>query len=85
MDSLLEEARHRGQLSENIAQEQELAEEVLGKASGVFLWVHLAMKNILRGLGNEDDWPELRQSLRLLPNDIAELYNHMWDRLNERQ
>lgn len=85
VDGLLEDARRRGLLSENKAQQQKLAEQVLDKASGVFLWVFLVMKNILAGLGSQDDWPELRQSLDLLPDDIIELYNHMWDRLGDRQ
>jgi hypothetical protein len=61
----------------------ELAESVVEKAQGVFLWVRLVVNILLRGLGNQDSWIELQKRLDILPSDIEKLYSHMWSRLNE--
>jgi hypothetical protein len=55
----------------------------VGKAEGVFLWVRLALKTILKGLKQEDSWIELCRRLEVLPKGLEELYSHMWSRLNE--
>ena len=61
----------------------ELAQSVVEKAQGVFLWVRLVVNILLRGLGNQDSWIELQKRLDILPSDIEKLYSHMWSRLNE--
>ena len=62
-----------------------LARTIVDKANGVFLWVHLVLKSLRTGLTNEDDWSELLRRVELLPSDLDELYNQMWQRLNEDQ
>ena len=53
------------------------------KADGVFLWVHFAMKSLIRGMRNEDDLDVLETRLAELPSGMQELYQKMWLRLNE--
>jgi hypothetical protein len=55
---------------------------IAGKADGVFLWVVLAIKSILRGLSAQDE-EELRRRLDRLPSDMTSLYYDKWRRLNE--
>ncbi|KAI9690104.1 MAG: hypothetical protein M1820_010009 [Bogoriella megaspora] len=56
---------------------------ILKKADGVFLWVVLALKDILRGLSHRDTWDVLVNRLHRLPSDIEDLYQDMWRRLNQ--
>ncbi|KAI0119243.1 hypothetical protein F4814DRAFT_411308 [Daldinia grandis] len=53
------------------------------KAEGVFLWLRLACDSFVRGLNNNDSKEILYQRLEEMPNDLYELYNDMWTRLNE--
>ena len=52
------------------------------KADGVFLWVHFALKSLLRGMRNEDDFEVLLDRLNELPSGMEQLYQQMWLRLN---
>lgn len=54
-----------------------LSLEIVDRASGVFLWVKLAVESILKGLRNEDNILELERRLRELPDDLMDLYAHM--------
>ncbi|KAH8892937.1 hypothetical protein GQ53DRAFT_592971, partial [Thozetella sp. PMI_491] len=56
---------------------------VSDKADGVFLWVSLAVKSLLRGVSNEDSLGELVKRLDVLPKSLHALYEQMWERLNE--
>lgn len=60
----------------------ELAETLTGRADGVFLWVDLAVKDVLRGVDNEDSAVELRDRVEILPQEIGDLYLHMLERLD---
>jgi len=60
-----------------------LVKIVLHKADGVFLWAHYALRSLVRGLSQHDDWNELEKRLKALPSKIEELYHDMWRRLNE--
>lgn len=55
-----------------------LVEEIVQKASGVFLWVKLVVASLLSGLGNGDGISDLQRRLKLLPTDLKELYQHMF-------
>lgn len=55
----------------------ELVNEVVTKASGVFLWVALVVKSLLNGLRNRDGIDDLRRRLADLLSDISALYTHM--------
>ncbi|PVH75164.1 hypothetical protein DL98DRAFT_428067, partial [Cadophora sp. DSE1049] len=55
----------------------ELVDEIVSKAAGVFLWVKLAVKNLLSGLRNRDSISDLRARLRALPVELEGMYAHM--------
>ena len=54
-----------------------LVNEVVTKASGVFLWVTLVVKSLLNGLRNRDCIGDLRRRLSELPSDLDKFYTHM--------
>ncbi|KAK5465108.1 hypothetical protein LTS15_001671 [Exophiala xenobiotica] len=62
---------------------KELAEELTSRADGVFLWVALATKSLLRGLENHDTMEELEARLIKLPSGLENLYLAMWSSLGE--
>ncbi|KAJ9498445.1 hypothetical protein H2202_006132 [Exophiala xenobiotica] len=53
------------------------------RADGVFLWVALATKSLLRGLENHDTMGELEARLTKLPSGLENLYRAMWSSLGE--
>lgn len=55
----------------------ELVNEVVMRASGVFLWVALVVKSLLNGLRNRDTIEDLRTQLSELPSDLDAFYTHM--------
>lgn len=52
---------------------------VADNASGVFLWVILVVRSLLRGLGNYDRMSDLKRRLDELPNELEGLYYQMLD------
>ncbi|KAL6854799.1 hypothetical protein ACO1O0_005926 [Amphichorda felina] len=61
----------------------QLTRELLWKAQGVFLWLRLAMKSVKSGIRNHDEDDLLLNRLRQLPNELVNLYEDMWKRLNQ--
>lgn len=61
----------------------DLVEDILKKACGVFLWVRLAVDQILEGIGNLDDWSTLVQRLKEIPDEMEQVYEKMWKSLDE--
>jgi hypothetical protein len=55
----------------------QLMAEISTKASGVFLWVMLVVRSLLRGRQNYDRVSDLRRRLEELPPDLEQLYKHM--------
>lgn len=55
---------------------------IIKKADGVFLWVSFALRSLLKGMRNEDDFEVLTKRLWELPSGMTQLYEHMWRRLN---
>lgn len=51
--------------------------QIVAKSCGVFIWVVLSVKSLLRGLENRDRLDELQTRLEELPPDLADLYSHM--------
>jgi len=62
---------------------EELAARLTFRAAGVFLWVVLATKSLLRGLENHDTMKELEDRLAKLPSGLENLYVTMWSSLGE--
>ncbi|KAK3994267.1 hypothetical protein QBC44DRAFT_379610 [Cladorrhinum sp. PSN332] len=58
-------------------------QSLVEKADGVFLWLHLAIRSLIRGMENCDSKEELSRRLDSLPRELSTLYSDMWMRLNE--
>lgn len=54
-----------------------LIDDIVNKSSGVFLWVKLVVRSLLRGLCDQNRISDLRARVEELPEDMEELYNHM--------
>ncbi|KAK3325948.1 hypothetical protein B0H66DRAFT_144100 [Apodospora peruviana] len=55
----------------------QLVEEVVQKASGVFLWVHLVVSSLLDGMKFGDRIIDLQCRLDSLPSDLEDLYGRI--------
>jgi hypothetical protein len=56
--------------------------EVIGKASGVFLWVRLVIVSLLEGLRDGDGIADLQERLDRLPSDLQALFSNILGRLS---
>lgn len=61
----------------------ELSIDVVRKAEGVFVWVHFVVKDLLKGLDNNDSADEMRKRIKRMPSDIRDLYAHMLSRIDD--
>lgn len=60
----------------------QLVENVVSKASGVFLWVRLVVASLLAGIGYGDRVDDLQRRLDLLPPEMELLYDKMLQSLD---
>lgn len=61
---------------------QQIIEDVVGKAEGVFLWVVLVVHSLLKGVHNGDDIRELKHRLEVVPSDLSDLFEQMLSKLD---
>jgi hypothetical protein len=59
------------------SQTESLAFEIRRRAAGVFLWVHLVVWELLRGLSEEDEIDMLQTRLDMLPKSLEEFFAHI--------
>jgi hypothetical protein len=59
-----------------------LTTELMDKADGVFLWVVVTVRLLIKGVEDGDDLDELQQTLRSLPADLKSLYRRMFGKLD---
>ncbi|KAH7395861.1 hypothetical protein BKA64DRAFT_71611 [Cadophora sp. MPI-SDFR-AT-0126] len=52
-------------------------DNLIWKAEGVFLWVTLVVKSLLKGLSHRNDLETLEKRLDSMPPDLENLYSHM--------
>jgi hypothetical protein len=76
-DKLKSHRRMQALAISELAASEELIDEIVAKASGVFLWVIIVVKSLLGGLLNRDSIEDLRRRLYVLPSDLDALYSHM--------
>ncbi len=57
-----------------------IIKEIVTKADGVFLWVRLALRDVLRGLAARASWKELLARISRLPVDVERLYEDILKR-----
>ncbi|KAI9147998.1 Satratoxin biosynthesis SC6 cluster protein [Paramyrothecium foliicola] len=62
---------------------KKLATLLLHGADGIFLWLHLAMRSIKKGIQNRNSEEELCERLRTPNGDLYKLYEDMWLRLQD--
>ncbi|KAM0169656.1 hypothetical protein ACHAPC_011243 [Botrytis cinerea] len=70
-------------LSRKDYQYQELVQEIVGKANGVFLWVYLVVNSLLRGLTDDNDISTLRGRLEHLPADLGDYFLQMLETIED--
>jgi hypothetical protein len=81
-DKLEEYSRFRA-LKAKDSRYLELIHEIAEKAQGVFLWVFLVVRSLLRGLTYADRISDLQRRLRLLPQSLEEYFKQMLDSVEE--
>ncbi|KAK4139842.1 uncharacterized protein C8A04DRAFT_32674 [Dichotomopilus funicola] len=61
-----------------------LIKPAVAKANGVFLWLRLAIRHLVRGIGNAYSATELGDMLHAMPEDVSVMFQTMLDRLLAR-
>ena len=56
-----------------------LVEELEDRAEGVFLWVTIVVRSLLRGLTHADDVTDLQRRLREFPAELNAFFQHIFD------
>jgi len=66
---------------------ENLVSEITHKAAGVFLWVRLVVRELLKGLRDGDGISVLRKRLREIPGDLNDYFKRLMDSIdpNHRQ
>lgn len=77
-DNLNEDMRFHKLQQRNKTAADRLGLEMTERAHGVFLWVFLVVRSLLRGLRNEDGISDLIRRLRELPSDLREYFDRMF-------
>ena len=64
---------------QNQEDSQYLVNTVVSKSAGVFLWVDLVVRSLIRGINNEDSLETLQKRLWDLPEDLNDYFDRMLD------
>ena len=59
-----------------------LLNSIVHKAQGVFIWVQLVVKALIKGLQNNDTLEQLQSRVESTPSDIKALYANMLSKIN---
>ncbi|KAK1761219.1 hypothetical protein QBC47DRAFT_369400 [Echria macrotheca] len=66
------------------SQAVDLVNGVVTKAQGVFLWVSMVVRLLLRDLTEGDDLSDLQRTLGNLPQDLSMFFQKIWDRIDPK-
>ena len=77
IQSTLEENLRFKALKARDDRSQDLVQDVVEKAQGVFLWVILVVRSLLTGLRNADRVSDLQKRLRDFPETLEKFFSHM--------
>lgn len=61
----------------------QLVNEIVERAQGVFLWVFLVVRSLLRGLTDDNDMATLQRRLEHLPPDLERYFRQMLDTIED--
>ena len=83
------ESFNRSMLMQNLRQAYpkqvpDIFSTIVLKAEGVFLWVRLVVRSLIRALQNGDELSDLQKKVDELPEDLERLYKHMLDRIETK-
>ena len=70
-------------LKQNDRRSQDLVQELVDKARGVFLWVVLVTRSLLNGVRNGDRIRDLQRRLREFPETLEKYFSHMYSSIEE--
>lgn len=62
----------------------QLVEAISGRAQGVFLWVHMVVRSLSRGLTDGDDARDMMARLKELPSDLEDYFRLIMSRVPQR-
>lgn len=79
VEGTLSKERHFRNLQASDNRYDNLVNEIVEKASGVFLWVFLVVQSLRRGICNSDTISELQDRLRILPTELEEFFQNILD------
>ena len=60
-----------------------LEDEIVSRAQGVFLWVFLVVRSLIKGLTNADRVADLERRLQSLPTDLEAYFRHMFENIED--
>ena len=78
----LKQHHHFAKLEEADPRWNELVEELEDRAQGVFLWVTIVVRSLLRGLTHADDVSDLQKRLREFPTELNPFFQHIFDSID---
>ncbi len=78
----LKQHYHFAKLEESDPRWNELVEELEDRAQGVFLWVTIVVRSLLRGLTHADDVSDLQRRLREFPAELKPFFQHIFDSID---
>ena len=70
-------------MKQNDTRSQDLVQEIVDKARGVFLWVVLVTRSLLNGVRNGDRISDLQRRLREFPETLEKYFSHMYFSIEE--
>lgn len=60
-----------------------LVHEVIERALGVFLWVYLVVRELLKGLGEQNKLEDLQAKLDAMPDDLESYFKRIFDKVEK--
>jgi hypothetical protein len=72
-----ENKRYLRLVEQDVEYATRLADSVVEKSPGVFLWVYLVVKSLLQGITNSDRISDLQNRLDSLPSDLEALFDRL--------
>ncbi|KAK3643211.1 hypothetical protein LTR56_010358 [Elasticomyces elasticus] len=83
VQGMLEQDPRFARLSSVDPNAQDLVTEIQERAQGVFLWVFLVVRSLLRGLTEADDIAMLQKRMRQLPTDLERFFQQILDSVDD--